>query len=254
MGWGKDWPAREPRPKVKKLSKEEKAKIQKSLENGIHASPVLTALQYRVRSARGRFYYQQYLPDLEEFETIARVTPLVTPDQVLLLENAYEKGHWKEITQGKIRTITNALSGDTQGTFHGLGALNHSIRVVSKAKKEKLDIMRDDQGEYSYADSGDECGVQEILFHYFGVPIAVIAEPREWYAYHRTPQIREVDEEQKRVLVDFLAADRYGESFGGTALYLKKDETWKVFTIKPNQSQTITSSMAWLEKRNWKDW
>ncbi|MCI5138232.1 MAG: hypothetical protein D3922_07410 [Candidatus Electrothrix sp. AR1] len=101
MGWGRDWPEREPRPKVKKLSKEEKATIQKSLENGIHASPVLTALQYRVRSARGRFYYEQYLPDEEDFEMIARATPLVTPENVLLLETEYEKGRWKEITQPK---------------------------------------------------------------------------------------------------------------------------------------------------------
>ncbi|MCI5144778.1 MAG: hypothetical protein D3923_04450 [Candidatus Electrothrix sp. AR3] len=251
---GRDWPEREPRPKVKKLSKEEKATIQKSLENGIQTSPVLTALQYRVRSARGRFYYEQYISDSECFETIARVTPLVTPEHILLLETAYEKGRWGEITQGEIEEIINALSGDIQGTFHGLGALDHSIRVAQKAKREKLTILRNDHRVFSYADSGSECGVQEILFHYFGVPIAVIAEPRECYAYHRTPHIREIDEEQQRILVDFLASSRHGESFGDTVLYLKKDEIWELFMIKPNQSQTITSSMAWLEKRDWKEW
>ncbi|MCI5137879.1 MAG: hypothetical protein D3922_05585 [Candidatus Electrothrix sp. AR1] len=150
--------------------------------------------------------------------------------------------------------MNNALSGDTKGTFHGLGALDHSIRVAKKAKKEKLTIIRNKQGAFSYADSGSECGVQEILFHYFGVPIPVIAEPRECYAYHRTPHIREIDEERKRLLVDFLASSRHGESFGGTGLYLEKDEIWKVFMIKPNQSKSITSAMAWLEKRDWKEW
>jgi hypothetical protein len=254
MRWENNWPEREARPKVKKLSKEEKATIQKSLENGIQASPVLTALQYRVRIARGRFYYEQYLPDEEVFEMIARATPLVTPKNVLLLETEYEKGRWKEITQGEVEGIINALSGDTKGTFHGLGALDHSIRVAQKAKREKLAIIRNDQGAFSYADSESECGVQEILFHYFEVPIAVIAEPRECYAYHRTPHIREIDEKRKRILVDFLASSGGGESFGGTGLYLEKDGVWKIFTIKPNQSQTITSSLAWLEKRDWKGW
>ena len=117
MRWGKNWPEREARPKVKKLSKEEKATIQKSLENGIQASPVLTALQYRIRSARGRFYYEQYLRDEEGFEMIARTTPLVTPENVLLLETEYEKGRWKEITQGEIEAIVNALSLD-HAVFH----------------------------------------------------------------------------------------------------------------------------------------
>ena len=126
--------------------------------------------------------------------------------------------------------------------------------MAQKAKREKLAIIRNDQGAFSYADLESECGVQEILFHYFEVPIAVIAEPRECYAYHRTPHIREIDEERKRILVDFLASSRHGESFGGTGLYLEKDATWKVFMIKPNQSKTIASSLAWLEKRDWKEW
>lgn len=254
MRWRRDWPERQPRPKVKKLSEEEKTKIQKGLENSLHASPVLTALNYRIRSLRGRFYYEQYFPDSGDVEHIARVTPLFTPEHVLLLEVEYGKGRWKEIIRGKVRTITNAISGDTKGTFHGLGRLDHSIRVAKKAKRETLAIRRNEHGAFVYVHSGHECGVQEILFHYFGVPITIIAEPREWYAYHRTPHIREIDEENTRILVDFLAVSRHGESFGSTCLYLKKDERWTVFRIKPNQSETISSSMVWLEKRRWKGW
>ena len=102
--------------------------------------------------------------------------------------------------------------------------------------------------------SDKECSVPEILFRYFGVPITVIAEPREWYAYRRRPHIKEIDENRKAVLVEFTAMSMSGEDFGGTCLYVRKEDEWGAFTIKPNQSDTIQSSMIWLEKRKWISW
>jgi len=248
MRWKRDWPERQPRPKVKKLSVEEKGKILASLDNCIKSSPVLTALNYQVRSLRGRFYYEQVFPD-SDVEIVGRVTPLVTPKDNFLLE--VEFNTWKEIAKGKIRTITNALSRDKSGNFHGLGLLDKSIRLAKKKGLDNLEIVKKDMMSFYYLDSNEECSVQEVLFHYFGVPILVVAEPVEWYSYHRTPHFREIDED--KILVDFTSFGIRG-GFGGTCLYMKKEEEWNAFTIKPAQSDSIESSIVWLEKRDWEDW
>ena len=141
MRWGRRWPERPPRPKIKKLSKEEKEKLLTSLDKSIKSSPVLTALNFRVRSLRGRFYYEQVFPD-SDFEAVGRVTPLVTPQDNLLLEVEFGHDKWKEIAKGKVRTITNAISGDKKGTFHGLGTLDKTIRIAKKNGLDKLEIIR----------------------------------------------------------------------------------------------------------------
>lgn len=223
MGWGRRWPERTPRPKIKKLSKEEKEKLLMSLDKSIKSSPILTALNFRVRSLRGRFYYEQVFPD-SDFEVVGRVTPLVTPQDNLLLEVEFGHDKWKEIAKGKVRTITNAISGDKKGTFHGLGTLDKTIRIAKKNGLDKLEIIRKEKYSFYYPSEDEECGVQEVLFHYYGIPICIIAEPKEWYAYHRTPHIREIDDK------------------------------WALFRIKPSQSNSIDSSILWLEKRKWKDW
>jgi len=51
-----DYPERPPRPKVKKLTDAKKNEILDKLGQGISVSPVLTALQFRFRALRGRFY------------------------------------------------------------------------------------------------------------------------------------------------------------------------------------------------------
>ncbi len=112
MRWRRrDWPEREPRPKLKQLSEEERAKILKSMNNGIKASSVLTALNYQAKLSRGRFYYEQVFSDSEVIEMVGRVTPLAKPADELLLEVEYGKNSWKHIKQGKIRTIVNAVLG-----------------------------------------------------------------------------------------------------------------------------------------------
>ena len=254
MGWKRGCLERPPRPKARKLIDGEKSILLKSMENSIKTSPVLTALHYRIRSLRGRFYYEQFFPDTGQIDIVGRVTPLEKPSECYLLEYEYSKGNWKEIAQGKIRTITNAISGDKKGTFHGLGKLDKSIRKAKKTKLDSLEIIKKDNACFYYPNSEVKCSVQEVLFHYFGVPITIIAEPREWYAYHRIPHIIDIDEKNYKILVFFMATSRQGDSFGGTCLYMKKDGKWDVFRIKPNQSDTIESSSAWLEKRQWEDW
>lgn len=255
MGWRRrDWPERESRPKVKKLSKDEIAKTLISLNNGIKASPVLTALCFQVKLSRGRFYYEQVFPGSEYTEMIGRVTPLTRPADELLLEVEYGKNNWKHIKQGKVRTIVNAISGDQRGSFHGLGILDKSIRAARKAQLDRMKVVKKDVADFYYTVSNKKCSVQETLFHYYDVPIPVIAEPREWYAYDRTPYFRETSGDKKAVLVQFTATSRHGNCFGGTCLYIKQENKWSAYKIRPNQSDSIESSIQWLEKRKWVGW
>jgi hypothetical protein len=47
-------------------------------------------------------------------------------------------------------------------------------------------------------DTAEKGSVQEALFHFFELPIDVIAEPSAWYAYRRMPMIVEVSDDQTR--------------------------------------------------------
>lgn len=256
MSWkDRRWAERPPRPKVKRLSKREKEQVLTVLREGIEASPVLSALDIRARSLRGRFYFEQLWQDEDqekpEIEVIGRATPLEGFDDILLLEVEHRKGNWSHIMEGTAAEVITTITSDTKGTFHGLGALDASLRGASALMRQEM-IMRD-EFHFVYAQTQEEATVQEALYHFFGVPIQVIAEPRQWYIYHRRPEIIEVNQDQSAVLVSFTAESWTG-SFGGICLYAMRDGEWQEFTIKPNQSQSIASSLAWLEKRKWRAW
>ena len=80
-----------------------------------------------------------------------------------------------------------------------------------------------------------------------------MAEPRQWYIYHRKPQIVEVSKDQTRVLVEFTSYSMSGP-ISGVCLYAVVDGKWDAFTIKPNQSGDIATAIAWLKKRDWQEW
>jgi len=82
-----------------------------------------------------------------------------------------------------------------------------------------------DGGHFVYESDGASASVQEVLFHRFGVPPAVIAEPEEWYAYHRFRHSTRPRGDD-RVLVRFGASALSWRSFGSTCLYAKPDGTW----------------------------
>ena len=86
-----------------------------------------------------------------------------------------------------------------------------------------------DTYQFVYVDTEEVCTVQEVLYHVFDVPIPVIAEPREWYAYHRTPKIIEISEENTSITVEFTKLDTYyGRETGDTCIYKKQDEMWDI--------------------------
>lgn len=246
---------RPPRPKVKRLSKPEKERILTIFCEGIDASPVLSALDIKARSLRGRFYFErlwQYEDEEEpEIEAIGRATPLDGFDEKLLLEVEHDKGNWSTIVKGKAEKVIKTIAADAEGTFHGLGALDASLRRRGDLTRKKM-IMLDDF-QFVYANTERDATAQEALFHFFGTPIKVIAEPREWYIYHRRPKVIEVNQDKTAVLIGFTA-DSWSGSFGGVCLYAMRDDQWQDFTIKPNQSQSIASSLEWLEKRKWQAW
>jgi hypothetical protein len=115
---------------------------------------------------------------------------------------------------------------------------------------ERLPVTHRGTGKFSYTETGKPCSVQETLYHFFGLPLQIIAQPTSWYSCHRTPQILEFTEDGSRVLVRFTAHSWSGESFGGTCLYMKRQDRWAAYTIRPNQSQNIATAEGWLVKRN----
>jgi hypothetical protein len=216
------------------------AKMTKEIAN----SPVLSGFGLQVRCLRGRFYVEQPLPS--GVQIWGRITPV---DDEFLLE--HEGRSWHEIARGSPPKLIKVIAGDTKGTFHGLGALDQSLRKAGQGLS-RLPMQIKDK-KFVYSDSGEGCSVQEALFHYFGLPLEIIAQPALWYSYHRTPHIVECSEDRTKVLVRFSAASLSG-SFGGTCLYAQRDGIWGAYTIRPSESRTIASAEAWLVKRKWKSW
>jgi hypothetical protein len=255
MRWRRQrWPERQPRPQTRTLSDEEKKKLLAGMINEIASSPVLTGLGLQVRSRRGRFYLERPLgeEDSSRVEAWGRITPLADSND-LLLEHEHRRGSWSEVERGSVRKLIRAIAGDTQGTFHGLGSLEKALRRAGNGL-ERLPVKREGKTKFVYVGGGETCSVQEALFHYFGLPLDVLVEPSEWYAYHRKPTIVEASKEKGRVLVRFGSMSSSGEDFAGTCLYALRDGRWAAYRIRPSESRDIASAEAWLEKRKWRQW
>jgi hypothetical protein len=218
MSWRDRWAWRPyvPRPKLQKLSATELVRLQAAASRFVARSPVLSELVSKVEVQRGRFY----VFDADNY-VMARITPLAGP--TFLLEAPWRDG-WSESKRGGWRAVLGALEKDTRGTFHGLGSL---AGKGGSSVQKKLRAL--------------------------GVPVTVLAEPREWYVRHRKPSIIETDEERGRVLVAFDQFGGFG-SFGGTCLYARRDGEWGCYTIRPSASESIASAEAWLKKRDWEGW
>jgi len=245
-----------PRPKVRRLADTEMAGILRTLEKGVAASPVLSAFGIDVRAARGRFYIErQRQGEASEpyTEVWGRITPLAGAKKELLLEAERRSGSWSEVARGQAAKLIRLIASDTRGTFHGLGSLDASLHRLQPGQ-ERLSMILDDSGKFVYTDTGRGCSVQEAMFHYFGLPVEVVAEPSGWYSYHRRPRIVEASKDRTRVLVRFTAESMSGAVFGGTCLYVQRDGQWGAYTIKPSESQTIAQAEAWLVKRKWRAW
>lgn len=248
--WRRDWPEYEPRPKAARLSAERKERLLASLVKERDRSPVLTGLRVEVRARRGRFYLERDDAEApQEPLQLGRITPLAGgKSTTLLLEVEYRS--WKEIERGGCAKVMRAVAGDRKGRFHGLGALDASLRDRGTERQ----VLVPDSASWRYADGAD-ASVQEVLYHRFGLPLDVIAEPSGWYELHRSPAIVDHDEARGRVLVAFSAMDwRRGEQFGGRCLYARRDGEWVAYTVKPSASDSIRAAEAWLQKRGWDDW
>jgi hypothetical protein len=232
MGWRRPWPDREPRPKLKRLSKEQKDRILKSINLELSSSPVMVALNSKIRVLRGRFYVEKpiYIADEEdEKEIIARITPIEGKKNPLLLDAKKADENWYEITRGSIKKVVDRIINDKRGTFHGLGALDDSLRKTEGSQKQNYIEMRENL-KFVYLTNGEECTAQEALYFFFGIPIPLIAEPREYYLYNRNPKIIDVNKERTKVIVEFTKLDMYfGRKFGDTCMYKKEDGKWDIY-------------------------
>jgi len=246
MRWGRNWPEKQPRPKVRRLTAGEQQTILAEMTNEIARSPVLSGFGVQVRSERGRFYIDRITP--EGIEDWGRITPLA--DELLL---EVKRRSWSEIAKGSSQKLIKVIAGDTKGTFHGLGWLDKSLRKSGRGLERRV-VKKKAKFQFVYSDTGAVGTAQEALFHYFGLPLEVIAEPAVWYSYHRVPKIVEANKDRTRVLVRFSATSSSGEDFGGTCLYAEKKGSWGAYRIRPSASQDIDSAEAWLVKRKWESW
>jgi hypothetical protein len=245
MRWQRNWSARPRRPKVRSLEADEKEKLLALMTEEIANSPVLSAFGTQVRFLRGRFYVER--PTTAGVESWGRITPLA--DELLL---EVEHRSWKEVDRGPAEKLIQTIAGDTRGTFHALGFLDRSLRKAGQGLTRQTVKVQDNR--FVYADSGEGCSLQEVLFHFFGLPVAVIARPRLWYSYHRAPHLVDFSADRTRVLVRFSASSWSGQSFGGTCLYARGEGGWGAYPIKPSESASIAAAEAWLVKRKWKAW
>lgn len=253
MRWGRDrFPEYVPRPKSRRLTEKEKNKLLASMSKAVAASPVLSHLGVQVRALRGRFYIERQSSDDGNTELLGRITPLLAAKGALLLEVERRNGSWYEVDQGSAPKLIEAIASDTKGRFHGLGSVDKVLRKSGKGLN-RLPVKMKGKCQFVYAETGDACTAQDALFHYFGLPLEVIAEPAVWYSYHRTPRIVEFSKDRTRVLVRFTAASLSG-TFGGTCLYAKRDGKWAAYRIRPSESADIASAETWLVKRKWSEW
>ncbi len=253
MRWGRDsWPEYIPRPKPRRLTDKEKSKILAVMTRAVAASPVLSYLGIRVRALRGRFYVERESSEGEVAGVLGRITPLLAAKGALILEVQGRSGNWREVAQGSAPKLIKAIASDTKGKFHGLGSVDKVLRKSGKGLN-RLPVKMKGKCQFVYAETGDVCTAQDALFHYFGLPLEVIAEPAVWYSYHRTPRIVDFSKDRTRVLVRFTAASLSG-SFGGTCRYAKRDGKWAAYRIRPSESRDIPSAETWLVKRKWNEW
>jgi hypothetical protein len=190
--------------------------------------------------------------DESVIEILGRITPLAAAKGALLLEVENRTGSWSEVAKGSAQKVINAVASDTTGRFHGLGSVDKALRKAGKGLNRQP-VKKAGKCKFVYSETGVVCTPQEALFHYFGLPLEVIAEPSEWYSYHRVPQIVETSKDRTRVLVRFRAIGPMGE-FGGTCLYAERDGSWDAYPIRPSESGSIATAEAWLVKRKWEGW
>ena len=240
MQWRHQWSERPPRPKVHWLSAERQQDILAKMTKEIAKSPILSGFGLQVRFLRGRFYVELPLPSGNV--VWGRITPVANE---LLLEHEWRS--WNEIARGTPQKLIKTIAGDTRGTFHGLGSLDSSLRKAGQGLTRLAMKIKDNT--FVYGESGEGCSVQEALFHYFGLPIEIIAQPRLWYSYHRTPHIAEGSKDRTRVLVRFSAFSLSG-SFGGTCLYAQRDGELGVLPDQAEREQEhrLGGSMAGEEE------
>ena len=222
MRWGQRWPERIPRPKARRLTEAEKVAILADVGKG-HCKhrrccrPSASRYESNVAVSTSNGNGRMKIPNpTRRSGAESRRWPV--PRRNCCWKRERRKGSWSEVARGAAGKLIKVIASDTRGTFHGLGSLDKSLRKSGNGL-ERLPVKKLGKATFVYADTGKGCTVQEALFHYFGLPVEVVAEPAVWYGYHRTPRIVEASKDRTRVLVRFTAESMSGETFGGTCLY-----------------------------------
>ena len=253
MSWKDKWSHRDDvqpkRPARRKLDLTARDALLAELRRAIAKTIVHPALGVRVVAEHGFLHFDRpAATNPQQWEGMARALPRA--EGGLLLEAHSSRGGHFEVKKGSTAIVVRALAEGAAGTFHGVGAVEQRARRT-KRRLEREALVQTAEG-FVYAADGMSASVPEVLYHHFEVPLDVAGEPREWYAYHRRPAIREIA--PGLVLVGFSADSFTGPHFGSTCLYAERDGVWAAYPVRPNAAETIATAEAWLAKRKWEAW
>jgi len=98
-------------------------------------------------------------------------------------------------------------------------------------------MIVDDQGKFVYTDTGKGCSVQEVLFHYFGLPIEVGC--RTVTLVFVSPQAVDCRNEREPDTGTGAGSRRRActAKFWRHCLYIQREGQWAAYTIKPSDSE-----------------
>jgi hypothetical protein len=253
MSWKDKWSHRDyerpKRPARRRLDSTERDALLAEVRRAIAKTAVLPALGVRVVAERGFLHFDRpAATDPQQWQGMARALPRA--EGGLLLEAQSSRGGYFEVKKGSTAVVVRAIAEGAAGTFHGVGAVERRARLTKRGL-DREPMVQTAEG-FVYASDGTPASVPEVLYHHFELPLDAAGEPRDWYAYHRRPAIREIA--AGRVLVGFSADSFSGRHFESTCLYANRDGAWAAYPVRPNAADTIAAAEAWLVKRKWEAW
>ncbi len=229
-------------PREKQSPPPESDELSNLFRRAIAASPVLSALGWTVRRD-GEGYSLEH-----KGEAMARVLP---DGDALHIHVAGRAGWEERAACGSAREVVDLLASDGAGAVHGLGALDAMLRVHG-VRRQEMCQADDDPGAWWYLDLAPAHGtasVPEVLYHAFGVPIPVIAEPRGWW--RRFGRTAILDQRPGAALVGFASE---AAQTGRQCLYAERNGAWGAYPVRPAEDARVDAAVAWLARRDWRPW
>ncbi|WP_145122371.1 hypothetical protein [Rosistilla oblonga] len=210
------------------------------LQESVALSPLLVELGIVV-AQRGSHFFLEFdyggtaIP-------LARITPM-KESPAFALESEGDSG-WVLYGQGTPSRIVKLLCNDTLGTFHALGGIDQVLRNSAKKVPE---VVQKTPRTFAYKRTNAPCSLQEALYFYFGIPLVVAMEPREYYRQHAEPSLLETSDDQHQVLIRFCSRNPANPRILGHGYYRLLGGDWYGIGVPPEVANTLDEAEAYLK-------